>query len=29
MKVIIWKSPRFAVPFLKRFFRFGKNERDS
>ncbi|MBQ8400572.1 MAG: hypothetical protein IJX14_01445 [Clostridia bacterium] len=25
MKVVIWKSPRLAVPFLRRFFKFGKS----
>jgi len=24
LKVVIWKSPRLCVPFLKRIFRFGK-----
>ncbi len=26
MKVVVWKSPKYAVPFLKRFFRFGKKK---
>ncbi|MBP3917612.1 MAG: hypothetical protein J6I50_00385 [Clostridia bacterium] len=24
MKVVVWKSPRMLVPFLKRFFHIGK-----
>ena len=24
MKVVVWKSPKYAVPFLKRFFKFKK-----
>ena len=26
VKVVIWKSPRLCVPFLKRLFRFGREK---
>ncbi len=28
MKIVVWSSPKFLAPFLRMFFKIGKEEDD-